>query len=198
MNGSAGSRRLTLGHVLPSATLVAEMAVSAPTEADGFPAIYEQHLPFVWRCLRGLGVAPAQLDDAAQDVFVLVHQRLSTFRRESSLRTWIFGIARRVAFRYRRTAARKGGLPPPERETAAPGPGPLERAQDLEAAAFVARFVEGLDDRKREVFVLGVLEEMTVPEIAEALRVPLNTAYTRLRRARAEFRRALGDRSGGS
>lgn len=56
------------------------------------------------------------------------------------------------------------------------------------------RFASHLDDRKREVFVLGILEGLSVPEVAEALGVPLNTAYTRLRRARLEFRKALAER----
>ncbi len=53
------------------------------------------------------------------------------------------------------------------------------------------RFVAKLDTKKREVFLLAFIEEMTIPEVAAALSIPLNTAYTRLRRARAEFQRAL-------
>lgn len=170
-------------------------ALSAGATGDqAFAELYQEHFPFVWRCLRGLGVVPAQLEDAAQDVFVVVHQRLSTFERESSVRTWIFGIVRRIAYRYRRTAKRKGGVAPLDDEPAAAGPGPLELAQDEQAAAFVDEFSNRLDPRKREVFVLGVLEGLSVPEIAEALGVPLNTAYTRLRRARASFRNALAQR----
>lgn len=175
------------------------MALPVSTaESAAFDAIYEEHFPFVWRCLRGLGVAPSSLDDAAQDVFVVVHRRLSTFQAESTLRTWVFGIVRKVAFRYRRGVARKGITAPLGDEQPAPGPGPLECAQDVEAAEFVTRFLERLDSRKREVFVLGVLEEMSVPDVAEALGIPLNTAYTRLRRARADFRRALSERLGES
>jgi RNA polymerase sigma-70 factor, ECF subfamily len=127
-------------------------------------------------------------------VFVVVHRRLFTFQGESSLRTWLFGIVRRIAYRYRRTAKRKGPIAEPEHEPATSEPGPLERAQEVEAAQFVDRFASSLDDRKREVFVLGILEGLSVPEVAEALGVPLNTAYTRLRRARLEFRKALAER----
>lgn len=171
------------------------MALSVSTaESSAFDAIYAEHFSFVWRCLRGLGVAPGSLDDAAQDVFVVVHRRLHTFEGGATLRTWVFGIVRRIAFRYRRGVARKGTAEPLGEEQPAAGPGPLERAQDAEAAEFVSRFLDQLDTRKREVFVLGVLEEMSVPDVAEALGIPLNTAYTRLRRARADFRRALSER----
>lgn len=179
-----------------SASLTTELPVSDSTDEAAFAALYAEQFLFVWRCLRGLGVAPLALEDAAQDVFVVVHRRLFTFQGESSLRTWLFGIVRRIAYRYRRTAKRKGLVAEPEHEhePATSEPGPLERAQEVEAARFVDRFASGLDDRKREVFVLGILEGLSVPEVAEALGVPLNTAYTRLRRARLEFRKALAER----
>ncbi len=172
------------------------LATAAPIEmsrddAGDFGALYAEHFQFVWRCLRGLGVSASQLEDATQDVFVVVHQRLHTFEGVAPLRTWIFGIVRRIAYRYRRTAARKPSSAPFEQEAASGEPGPLECLQEVQAASFVDDFVRTLDDRKREVFVLGVLEGLAIPEVAEALSVPLNTAYTRLRRARAEFRRAL-------
>jgi RNA polymerase sigma-70 factor, ECF subfamily len=189
--------RLTLARTSVSTATTAQPAqreLSSDADETAFAALYEAQFHFVWRCLRGLGVTAPQLEDAAQDVFVVVHKRLGTFQNESSVRTWIFGIVRRIAYRYRRSAKRKGGVASLEQEPETAEPGPLERAQDVQAAIFVDRFSSQLDRRKREVFVLGVLEGLSVPEIAEALGVPLNTAYTRLRRARAEFRNALTQR----
>jgi RNA polymerase sigma-70 factor (ECF subfamily) len=78
-----------------------------------------------------------------------------------------------------------------ESEPESPERGPEERAQDEQAARFIRSFVNALDDRKREVFVACLLEQLSVPEVAEALGIPVNTAYTRLRAARLEFQRAL-------
>jgi RNA polymerase sigma-70 factor, ECF subfamily len=155
-----------------------------------FDAIYSEHFSFVWRCLRSHGVRSSALDDAAQEVFLVVHRRLGAFRRESALRTWLYGIVRNVASNQRRTVTRRDAESLDERVPSA-SPGPDVSAQDAEAAAFVAEFVAGLDEKKRDVFVLAVLEELAVPEVAAVLAVPLNTAYTRLRGVRAEFRRAL-------
>ena len=169
--------------------------MSADRSAPSFDAMYVQEFPFVWRSLRGLGVRDGELDDAAQEVFVIAHRRLSTFRGESALRSWLFGIVRNVAFKQRRRLARKPTAP--EEMAAEPfetGPSPLERAQANEAAAFVQRFLSHLDDKKREIFVLAMLEEMNIVEVAAALSIPLNTAYTRLRRVRAEFQKALARR----
>jgi len=171
--------------------------MSADRSAESFDAMYVQEFPFVWRSLRGLGVRAGELDDAAQEVFVTAHRRLSTFRGEAGIRSWLFGIVRNVAFKHRRRLARKPTSP--EEMAAEPletGPSPLERAQANEAAAFVQRFLSQLDDKKREIFVLAMLEEMNIVEVAAALSIPLNTAYTRLRRVRAEFQKALARRRG--
>jgi RNA polymerase sigma-70 factor (ECF subfamily) len=168
--------------------------VAAPESAGGdFDAIYSEHFLFVWRCLRGLGVADAALDDAAQEVFLVVYRRLPSFRRESTVRTWLYGIVRNVAANQRRTATRREADPLDEALPSA-SPGPEAHAEDAEAAAFVARFVAALDDKRRDVFVLGVIEELAMPEVAVMIGVPLNTAYSRLRAVRAEFRRALEHR----
>lgn len=167
----------------------------APDREKAFDDIYNQNFPFVWRCLRGLGLPPVALDDAAQDVFLVVHRQLAGFRGESSPRTWLFGIARNVAANHLRRAHRKQArLEPLVEDPAHLVPGPHEHAEDAQAAAFVADFLAGLDEKKRDLFILAVLEEMTMPEVAAALSIPINTAYTRLRRVRAAFEQALGRR----
>jgi len=162
-----------------------------------FDGVYAEHFEFVWRCLRALGVAPAALDDATQDVFLVVHRQIPTFRGESTLRTWLFGIVRNVASRHHRGTRRKSSpLDPLDEELPSAGPNPFERAADAEASAFVASFVGSLPPKRRDVFILAVLEEISVPEVARILSIPLNTAYTRLRAARAEFERALSRQRG--
>jgi RNA polymerase sigma-70 factor (ECF subfamily) len=196
MNGSERLRRLTEHVTALVPPLVRAESISSKEDAGphpAFDAVYSEYFPFVWRCLRGLGIAPHALDDAAQDVFVVVHRRLTTFEGQSTIRTWLFGIVRNVASNHRRSKARKGEEPIRSDPTAT-AEDPHASVQEREAAAFVRQFLETLDDKKRDVFVLCVLEELSVPEAAEALSIPLNTAYTRLRRVRAEFRQALLER----
>lgn len=163
-----------------------------------FDAIYAEHFAFVWRYLRAVGVRGPSLDDVAQDVFLVVHRRLAEFRGDSTVRSWLAGIARNVAGNHRRFRRRKlAVLQPLPDEVPNAGPDPLERAQDLEAAAFVQRFIATLDARRRDVFVLATLEQMPLPEVAAALGIPLNTAYTRLRRARGAFEQAVRGREEG-
>ena len=115
------------------------------------------------------------------------------------MRSWLFGIARNVAFRQQRSNKRKGSRHDPldaGGDIESSGPSPLERAEDAEAGAFVMRFVASLPPKRRDVFILASLEQLSIPEVASALSIPLNTAYTRLRAARAEFHRALERRGG--
>ena len=159
--------------------------------------IYREHFDFVWRSLRRMGVAPGSMDDAAQDVFLVVHRKLATFQRRSSLKTWLFGIVARVAHDHRRSEKRKGdpvrfGEPAaldrlPDRAT----PGPMQRAEQSASIRLLEELLSRMTPEKREVFFLAELEQMTAPEIGEALGIPLTTVYSRLRAARIEFEEAL-------
>ncbi len=155
-----------------------------------FEALYDQHFVFVWKSLRRLGVPPGNMDDAAQDVFLVVHRKLEGFEGRSTVRTWLFGIAHLVALGYRKQRVMPAAPEPPD-ELASPGASPLERAAHGEALRFVEGFLDTLDDLKRPIFILAELEQMHAPEIADALGVKLNTVYSRLRLARQAFQAAL-------
>jgi RNA polymerase sigma-70 factor (ECF subfamily) len=165
-------------------------AVSRPT----FEEAYEHLFDFVWRSLRRLGVAEASIDDAVQDVFIVVHRRLEQFEGRSSLKTWIYAITLRVAHDHQRLARRKGGHAPLDPSLPDEAPGPVESLVRAEAVRELERLLRTLDEDKRAVFVLAEIEEMTAAEIAETLGVKVNTVYSRLRAARRELETALGGR----
>ncbi len=152
--------------------------------------VYRDHFAFVYRSLLRLGIPRSNVEDVAQDVFLVVRRRLGDYDRARSLPAWLFGIARRVASEWRRSTGRAQRrldlLPPPaEGETAA-------RAAELgEAAELVRNFLAELDEDHRLVFVLSELEGLSGTEIAEALATNRNTVYTRLRKARARFEHAI-------
>jgi RNA polymerase sigma-70 factor (ECF subfamily) len=181
------------GHVDGESMNGAAHDLALPGEATGatpgtsFDELYGQHFDFVWRSLFRLGVPSALVEDATQDTFVVVHRRLSTLQPEASARAWLFGIALRVAHDYRRSQRRKPTRSFEVESTASPDAGPFERTAAAEASRVLDRFLDSLDDAKRAVFVMAEMEEMTAPEISEALGATLNTVYSRLRVARERF-----------
>lgn len=153
-----------------------------------FAEAYAQCYAPVWRCLRALGVPVDQLDDAAQDVFLVVHRKLPHFDHATSVRSWILGIARNVALKVHDRRRRPG----PRLVLVQPEPSaPEELLARREAAVVVERFLDTLQPEQRAVFVLAQLEGLSVPEIADVLGIKLNTAYSRLRLARRCFDRVV-------
>ncbi|HET9955296.1 MAG TPA: sigma-70 family RNA polymerase sigma factor [Polyangiaceae bacterium] len=158
---------------------------------SSFEHIYEAHFEFVWRTLRRLGVRPADLPDATQDVFVVVHRRLPEFDGHAKVTTWLFRIAYRTARDRRRRAHvlhehLDSTVVDTQLDEAPSASHRIELADDL--ALFDAA-LEPMPLEQRAVFTLFELEEQTGPEIAELLEVPLATVYSRLRLAREAFRR---------
>lgn len=175
-------------------------AASAPAAAPArswadFENLYREHFAFVWRTVRRLGTDAVFVEDVTQEVFVVVHRRLGEFEGRSTAKTWLYGIVRRVVADHRRTLRRKpltagGGGDEPEAPTA-PEEGPEASAERAERVRLLHRLLAGLDEAKREVFILSELEGLTLAEISEALSVNQNTVASRLRAARREFEIAL-------
>lgn len=145
------------------------------------------HFASVWRALRRFGVHERNADDAAQHVFLQFASRLDVVERGRE-RPYLLGIAAKVAANVRRQQARVREEPADDLDARlgdAESPETLldqeERRQRLDTV------LATLSDDQREVFVLYELEGFSLPEIARALEIPLGTATSRLRRARAAF-----------
>jgi RNA polymerase sigma-70 factor (ECF subfamily) len=179
-------------HLGPGAAPALEAgALRAAVAPAGFEEVYAQTFDFVFRTLRRAGVPEASVDDALQDVFVVVHRRLPEFAARSSIKTWIYGIAVNVASDHRRRDRRKGGHEPLDVRLPDGALDPAESFARAEALRELDRLLASLDADKRDVFVLAEIEQMTAPEIAEALSLNVNTVYSRLRAARREIEAAV-------
>lgn len=160
--------------------------------APGFAALYAAQFNYVWRTLARLGVRDAELEDAAQEVFVVVHRRLDSYDPQRPIKPWLCGIAHRVATAERRRARHRR-----EQLCARPAQRAIARGTPEKRIALQQRFarvraaLQALDPDQRVVFVMAEMEEITCPEIAEALAIPLNTVYSRLRRGRKRFKAEL-------
>jgi len=154
-----------------------------------FEAIYRQHFDFACRSLRLLGVAHDGLEDAAQDVFGIASRRLGEFTGKSSVKTWLFAIVQRVASNHRRAWRRKRSPLEPLEEggTIDDAPSPEDNAEAAQSAALIQTFAESLDEGRRALLVLGLIEGVPMRELAPSLGIPLHTAYSRIRALRSSL-----------
>ncbi len=166
------------------------MSAASATEVprEGPPpqlrALFDQHYDFIYRSALRLGVTQAAVDDVVQETFIVVGRRLEDFEGRSSVRTWLFGILKRVAFTERRGEDRRKRRAAVALEAAPSHDVPFERR---EAVDLLHRLLDTLDDDRRTAFILADIEGLTAVEIAEELDVNVNTIYARVRAARKQM-----------
>lgn len=160
-------------------------ARSVPPSRRAFLRFYREHFGLVWSMVRRFGVPSAQHEDAVQEVWLVAYRRLHTLEPEASAKAWLSSITRRVASRLRRTDHRQRrklvALGHAVERPRSPAACTLEQ-QD--ARRLLDAVLAELDDEQRDVLMLAQVHGLTGPEIAHALEIPLNTAYSRLRLAR--------------
>jgi len=146
--------------------------------------VFEEHGAFVCRSLRLLGIREADLDDVLQEVFVVVYQRLHDYEERGRARAWLYSICTRVARAQRRKFVRRREEMAAEFPESPVAPTQLEHIADREALARGQELLSRLPREQRDVFWLYEVEDQPMAEIARALGCPLQTAYSRLHKAR--------------
>ncbi len=165
---------------------------SAPTARPDFREVYREQIGYVWSLLLRLGAPRADVKDLAQDVFATAFRQWSSYDFTRPVRPWLYSFVFRTLQDSRRKLSRKLELVVPELpELDAPGQDAVEHLQRREGLSVAQQLILGLELERRAVFVMVELEELSMPQVAEALGIPLNTAYTRLRLARRDFEAAL-------
>ena len=151
-----------------------------------FRTLFELEASYVMRSLRRLGVAPADLEDMAHEVFLAVHGQLDKFDTARPLRPWLFAFVFRIASHYRRRDRREPR-----------GSEDIDPADDRDLAdvalekdekkRLVLDALGTIELERRAVFILHELDGTTCQEIAKTLGIPIGTVYSRLRLARDDF-----------
>ena len=158
---------------------------------ERFHALFTAELAWMWTTLRRLGVRPADLEDVTHDVFFSVYRKLEIYDPSRPVRPWLFAFAYRAASDYRRLARHReeptGDVP--EREAiAARGDDMLESKQE---SALVHAALARVDLDRRAVLIAHEIDGTPMKDVASALGIPLNTAYSRLRIGREELTAAV-------
>jgi RNA polymerase sigma-70 factor (ECF subfamily) len=156
-----------------------------------FHAVYDAEFGYVFRSLRRLGIMDHDIEDLAHDVFLAVYRRWAEYDPARAVRPWLFGFAYRIASDHRRLSRHrheKSGVPTEAVDGAQLADEQLAAEQTRSA---VLAALDTMDFDRRAILVMHDVDGHPVPEIARALLIPLNTAYSRLRLARRDFEFAI-------
>jgi RNA polymerase sigma-70 factor, ECF subfamily len=176
-----------------SARLAETPTVVGQSEAHclRFEDVYARWFHEVYRWVRAFGGLDADLDDLAQEVFIVVRRKLPEFDG-GNLAGWLYRIAQRTVRDYRRRAWFRRFLlrkhsHPVEDELVAPPLNPAELLERREAEHLLIQILNDMTATRRTAFILFEIEGYSGEEIAELESVPINTVWTRLHYARKEF-----------
>jgi RNA polymerase sigma-70 factor (ECF subfamily) len=162
-----------------------------------FEEVFAAHYGWVRHTVRRLGAPEREADDLTHEVMLTVLRKLPQFDATRPMRPWLMGIASRVCSTHRRSARVRHEVGTLDVEPAAEGAGAYEELETEERRRMVIDALADVDDSRRAVLLLADIDGCSMPEIAEALEIPLNTGYSRLRLAREELRAALRRRMKG-
>ncbi len=175
---------IAFGAVAPSSQAGARLGVSAEPR---LAQLVQEQFAFVWRLLRRIGVFESDADDAAQQVFIAVSQRLDDIRPGSE-RAFLFSTALHVGARARRTRMRQRELLEADfEEQPDSAPSAEELVDRSRARALLDDLLEQMSLELRVIFVLFEIEGLSSGEISEIVGIPVGTVASRLRRAREDF-----------
>jgi RNA polymerase sigma-70 factor (ECF subfamily) len=164
---------------------------SAPLPALTLESLYREHLDFVLRAARHIGGRRISAEDVAQEVFLIVHRRLGSFVPRANVTSWLYGIT----FNVVRTKCRRLHLEALHRAEEAEGRHVALEARDpievSEAWGVVDEILDSMSSRKRQVFLLGELDELPCAEIARIVGSKEATVWSRLYYARRHFAQRL-------
>lgn len=154
--------------------------------------IYDEYFGYVWKLAQRFGVPDRHIEDVVHDVFVVVHKQLAQYDSSRPIKPWLAGIAFRCASDFMRRAPQRREVPSSDdMDMEVSSANPEASAQAKQAHTLVHKALGSIDESRRSVFILHEFEQTPIPEIAEALSIPVNTAYSRLRLARADFEAAV-------
>lgn len=179
--------------------VVMPLPVAAPTARSAelpqrldLEALYRTHAPSVARWSAHLGGPSADLDDLVHEIFLVAGRRLSEFRGEASVTTWLYRITERVVAARRRSDRTRRWLrlnrrADVERELCSTPLTPVEDLHRQQERKTVYRVLDGLPEKYRTVLILFELEGLSGEEIATLTGRKLATVWVHLHRARALF-----------
>ncbi len=161
-------------------------------DTAGLAGLMDRHQDRLFRYLLRLLGDEAVAEDAFQQTWLQVAERIGRYDRSRPFAPWLFAVARNLALDHLRRRRPESLDEQPEPEApVTPEADPFARAVARQQGARLADAVAGLQPLDREVLSLRFEEDLALPQLAETLGVPIPTAKARLYRALARLRERL-------
>jgi RNA polymerase sigma-70 factor (ECF subfamily) len=160
-----------------------------PTADDACLEAFQRDLAYVYRTLLRLGTAPSDTDDLVQEVFLALRHAWPKVDHVRPLRPFLFGIMFRIVAAHKRKRRREVTLALIEVADAGPTPDDLLAAK--RARRIVLAALEQIPLPRRAALIMHEIDGVPVKEVATLLGVAQFTVYSRLRKARSEFKRIV-------
>jgi RNA polymerase sigma factor (sigma-70 family) len=151
--------------------------------------VYEQELDYLLETLRRLGANPREIEDLAQDVFVVLHRKWSSLDVNLPLRPYLFGVAFRIVWAHRRRGKRE--VPRSTVELEDQGPSPEGLLESKELARILMAALDTIPLPRRAVVIMHDLDGFAMVDIAAKLSITRFGAYARLNKGRRELASAV-------
>ena len=180
----SGQMTVVAPPVAPSGVIIKDLRVELRD-------VYDAHAAYVWNTLRRLGASPSDLEDLTHDVFVQVERHLAEYDPVRPMKPWLFCFAFRILSQHRRRVRRHPESPRWALDPVDPAPLADQRLMIDQDRQLVIAALGAIEQDRRAVFVLHEIDGVPMQEIARTMGIPVNTAYSRLRVARAEFKAAV-------
>lgn len=152
-------------------------------------AAFDGELDYIFATLKRLGAAPSELEDLAQEVFVVLYRHWSTLDTGRPLRPYLFGVAFRILCAHRRRRAWE--IPHPDLDVEDGAVSPERSLQNKQSAALLTAALKHLPMSRRAVVTMHDLDDVPIAEIARSLSITRFGAYARLRKGRRELAAAF-------
>jgi RNA polymerase sigma-70 factor, ECF subfamily len=154
--------------------------------SDAFNELFRRYKQPIYAFFRRRVFEPSHAEELAQETFLALLSAASRYQPRALFRTYLYSISFKILQAYRRKAAFRAALFGQPKHIPDPA-----KADSTESGLWVRRAVEKLDRIDREILLLREFEQLSYAEIADLLRLPLNTVRSRLFRARTAMRHLL-------
>ncbi len=166
-------------------------APAKPTPDSACLDAFARELDYVFAALRRLGAAPHEIEDLAQEVFVVLYRKWNTLDTSRPLRPYLFGVAFRIFSAQKRRRIREVLTPDFDFDLDANAAGPEDSLQSRQARELLLAALERVPLARRAVVILHDLDEVPMAEVARHLDITRFGAYARLRKGRRELAAAV-------